>query len=1175
MDTSALKNFAQESRRYLLDVVSKKIEFYLTTDSVEIRARAKEIEELKEEIQKTSKQQVIDKVAYTWFNRFCALRFMDVNQFTPIGIISPIEGHTQPEILQEAKSGHIRDEFGSLTSRLSVVDLLVGKVSSSDPQAEAYRQLLVMACNYYHSTMPFLFEKIDHFTELLLPDDLLSENSILSSVRNTLTKENCKDVEIIGWLYQFYISEKKDEVFRGLKNNKKISPENIPAATQLFTPNWIVRYLVENSLGRLWMLNRPNSKVIDKMAYYIRPEHIETDFLKVSSVEEIKVCDPACGSAHMLVYAFDLLYLIYEEEGFQPTEIPNKILTNNLFGIEIDERAGELAAFALVMKARTKYRRFLSNPVQPNICILKNYKFDERELKDYVDFVGRDLITSTLQDTLQQFEEADNFGSLIRPLINDVNIIVKHLETKNVSGHLFLALTHQHVLEVLKQCDYLSSKYHVVIANPPYMGGKGMNENLKGFLNNNYPDVKSDLFSAFIVRNTVLALPSGQLGFMTPFVWMFISTYKKLRNYILDSKAITSLIQLEYSGFDGATVPICTFTLENQHKPEYKGGYVRLSNFRGSENQAPNVLIAIQNPNCGWFHRASSIDFKKIPGSSIAFWLSQASRAIFEHGSCLKDSMNIKQGMATSNNNRFLRSWFEVSNFNIAFNCNSLEESETRPEKWYPYNKGGNFRKWYGNNEHVVNWQSNGYELREFIEELNKLRPGGRLKNQEYYFKPSITWTDISSSYFGVRYSKPGFIFDASGSSAFPDENELEFYTAYLCTKMVYQFLQGINPTLHFQVENIAALPILKEKNLIIAADVMSISKKCIEISEMDWNSYELSWDFTFFPILSTDLDRQSLSSAYFSLREKWLKLTLEMQTLEEENNRIFLKAYCLDEEIAPNVALSEITLTCNPYYRFSSDKNTEEVEKLLLKETIKEFISYAVGCMFGRYSIEKPGLILAAQGQGLKEYLSHIPNPKFMPDNDNIIPLIEGDWFRDEVVEKFSAFLKVTFGVAKYEENLRFVEDSLGLDIRNYFLKDFYNDHVRRFKKRPIYWQFSSPKGSFNVLIYIHRYRPDTVSSILNDYLREFRNKLNAKKEHLERLNISEATLSKDKTSAIKEIEKLKKIIVELDEYEHNVIYPLASQKMEINLDDGVKVNYLKFGAALKPIKGLDKDEE
>ena len=637
METAKLKKFAQFARRSLMEQVSAKLKWVLAENSAARREQARAIAEIEKQIfdvagkftdncqlstdHSRRQAQLVERVAYTWFNRFCALRFMDVNRYNRVNIVSPADpGQFQPEILAEAKMGHIDEEMVHDKVRQQIFALLDGKAPSRDPQGEAYRLLVVAACNFWNKAMPFLFQRIDDYTELLMPDDLLSGNSILAYTREAMTPDACEDVEVIGWLYQFYISEKKDEVFDGLKKNKKITPENIPAATQLFTPHWIVRYLVENSLGRLWLLNRPNSRLKERMDYYIEPqkdlttEHteyteretkknnsvssvcsvVEKDFLVVSSPEEIKICDPACGSGHMLTYAFDLLYAIYEEEGYDPAEIPSMILTHNLYGIEIDERAGELAAFALTMKARNKQRRFFNKGIKPNICVLENVHFDEGELKSYMDFVGRDLFTAPLQTTLRQFEEADNFGSLIRPDVTDVTGILQTLAVKDVSGQLFLSETHKKVLKVLRQADYLSPKYHVVIANPPYMGGKGMNGRLGAWLKDNYEDVKSDLFSAFIVHNTEMTLPKGQLGFMSPFVWMFISSYEKLRSFLINKKTITSLVQLEYSGFDGATVPICTFTVENDYKPDYKGGYIRLSDFRGADQQGPRALEIIQ-----------------------------------------------------------------------------------------------------------------------------------------------------------------------------------------------------------------------------------------------------------------------------------------------------------------------------------------------------------------------------------------------------------------------------------------------------------------------------------------------------------------------------------------------------------------------------------------------------
>jgi len=601
MDTSKLKKFAQFARRTLGEQVGAKLALVLSEGSAARRESPAAVKKLEEAIKDHGKAWVTERVAYIWFNRFCALRFMDVNRYTRIRIVSPAEGQFQPEILLEAKMGHIDEEMVPAKTQQRVADLLAGKSPSHDPQGEAYRLLVVAACNAWHQAMPFLFERIDDYTELLMPDDLLSGNSILAYTREAMTPAACKDlatdepvVEVIGWLYQFYISEKKDAVFEGLKKNQKIAPENIPAATQLFTPHWIVRYLVDNSLGRLWLLNRPASRLAEQMAYYIPPEKPETDFLRINGPEDIKVCDPACGSGHMLTYAFDLLYAIYEEEGYDAAEIPEKILTHNLYGIELDERAGELAAFALTMKARARQRRFFNKRVKPNITVLEKVSFSPEELDEYMGHVGRDLFTYGLRETLQQFSEADNFGSLIVPKVGNVADVLATLEAKDMAGNLFLAETHQRVLSVLRMAEALSPRYAVVVANPPYMGGKGMNPRLSAWLKENYEPVKTDLFSAFVVRNLELTLPKGQLGFMTPFVWMFISSYEKLRAILIDQKTITSLIQLEYSGFDGATVPICTFTVENAHKPDFRGGYVRLSDFRGADQQGPRALEIIQ-----------------------------------------------------------------------------------------------------------------------------------------------------------------------------------------------------------------------------------------------------------------------------------------------------------------------------------------------------------------------------------------------------------------------------------------------------------------------------------------------------------------------------------------------------------------------------------------------------
>lgn len=593
MDTTKLKNFASFARRSLIEQVSAKLELVLSENSAAQREQVGAVKKLNEAIKEQGKEQVIERVAYIWFNRFCALRFMDVNRYNRIAIVSPTEGQFQPEILAEAKMGHIDSGLVSEKKQEKVFALLNDRVPSNDAQGEAYRLIVVSACNSLHQTMPFLFQQIDDYTELLMPDDLLSGSSILAYTREAMTPDACQDVEVIGWLYQYYISEKKDEVFDGLKKNIKITPENIPAATQLFTPNWIVRYLVQNSLGRLWMLNRPNSKLIEQMEYYIPPEKPETDYLKVNSPQDLKVCDPACGSGHMLTYAFDLLYAIYEEEGFDATQIPELILTHNLYGIELDERAGELAAFALTMKARKKHRRFFSKGIKPNICVLEKVSFSAEELDEYMDTVGRDLFSYELRETLQQFDEVDNFGSLIQPKLSNVKDVIKSLEERDMGSHLFLANTHTRVLKVLRMANYLNPHYHVVVANPPYMGGKGMNARLSAWARENYPNSKSDLFAMFIERNLDMTLTNGAVAMITMQSWMFLSSFEALRNRILNQHTILSMAHLGARAFDsigGEVVSTTAFVLENKHKPNYRGTYLRLVD--GNSEAEKMALIA-------------------------------------------------------------------------------------------------------------------------------------------------------------------------------------------------------------------------------------------------------------------------------------------------------------------------------------------------------------------------------------------------------------------------------------------------------------------------------------------------------------------------------------------------------------------------------------------------------
>jgi type II restriction/modification system DNA methylase subunit YeeA len=1169
MDTSNLKKFAQDARRQLISQVSAKLKSVLAEDSYARRANPAAVRVLENDIDKTSKEQVIERVAYTWFNRFTALRFMDANRYTTIGVVSPAPGQTQPEILAEAKMGHIENDIPEKI-RTEVMELLSGTKTSSNPQQRAYKILLVAFCNYWHESMPFLFTRIQDYTELLMPDDFLSEQSIITKMQSVMSDEVCKDVEVIGWLYQFYISEKKEQVNKKVNNKGKVLPSELPAKTALFTPNWIVKYLVENSLGRLWMLNNPDSNLVNKMKYYIKPEQPEQIFLKINTPEEIKVCDPACGSGHMLVYAFDLLHSMYEESGYSESDIPELILTKNLYGVEIDERAGELAAFALTMKARSRQRRFFNKNIVPNICVLENVKFESGELNQYISQSGSNSFSLPVQNTIHQFEFADNLGSLIVPEINNSKEIIEQLSTHNYSGSM-IDLTHQKIMKALNQADFLSKKYHVVIANPPYMGSKAMNSNLTSWVKENYPDSKSDLFAMFIERNFHMVIPQGMIAMITMQSWMYIASYDKLRANMLKNNSILTMIHLGENAFDsigGEVVSTTAFVLQKYGDAKTTGFYYRLL-FGKSEHEKKQALTdALKNIDNDITFKVNTLFFQQIPDMTIAYWLNINAKEVLVKSKSLSEVASPKTGMTTGDNEKFLRFFYEVSLNRIKFDARSNEEAINSVSKWFPYCKGGGYRRWYGYKSHVINWYNNGYEVKNNVKD-NGLKSAS-VRSEYMYFQKLLTWSAVSKIRFSCRYENFGSLFDSGGSCVMVDD-DFHSLIAFLNCKVAQHFLEFKNPTINYQPGDVASLPIYDMG----VSTSTNLINRAISLSKCDWDSYELSWNFSRLLILENEYRSKFLSHSYILLRTHWQSMTDEMKKLEEENNRIFIEAYGLEDELTPDVPIEEITLTCNPYYRYGKDKSPEELEALLLADTMREFISYAVGCMFGRYSLDKPGLILANQGETLQDYLAQVPNPSFVADDDNVIPILDGDWFTDDIVERFKQFLVVTFGEDNYKDNLEFIENALGKDIRKYFLKEFYTDHVKRYKKRPIYWLFTSPKGTFNSLIYMHRYRPDTISIVLNKYLREFKVKLNTRLDQYRQTEASADSSKQDKAIAIREIDTLRKMLDELEQWEHDVIFPLASQKIEIDLDDGVKVNYPKFGAALKKIPGLEAKDD
>ena len=1155
MNTNNLKRFAKEARIKLLDQVGRKLEFVLTHDTAELRGKQKEIEQLKNKIAEQGKEQVIEMVAYTWFNRLMALRFMDANGYAIPKVITPLEGMTNPEILQNALGGNTEPELKLDRQRLN--DLLDGKTAATDAHTEAYKILLVASCNHWHTAMPFMFERISDYTELLLPDDLLSDYSLVADIRNGMSDEDCQQEELIGWLYQFYIADKKDDVFEGLKKNIKITAENIPAATQLFTPRWIVRYMVENTLGKLWLTLKPNSKLRQFMPYYIEaPEGNAPAPLPegIKGVTDITFLDPCQGSGHILVYAFDLFSKIYEEEGYNTNEIPALILEHNLFGIDIDERAAQLAAFALTMKARSFYPRFLRKPLQPHVIPLENVNEDiiKQAVKLPLAVAGK-LVYDYRDLTLYNLTQADNFGSLIQ-------IDPEELKALSIQKG---SIWQEQEQKLKEQAEYLSRQYHCVVTNPPYMGQKGMNATLKTYVEINYPLSKADLMANFMERCLSFCLSKGKLALINQNSWMFLSSYEELRPKFIDNTQFESMLHLgphTFPEIGGEIVQNTSFVFGN-YISKSKSIYVRLTEFGNPKLKESKTIEAIQKEGNDWIYTADQKDFEKIPGSPIAYWASKRMIEIFQTKLNLESFCNPRQGMKTLDNLRFLRYWFEVEKKNTKYDSKDINDAKESEKKWFPINHGGGTRKWYGFNEYLVNWFNDGEEIKSLA--LQKYNSVTRtVTNIDSYFTPGVTWSTIGSGTATFRFFGNGFLFSNSGQSMISNDDFVRYYTgALLNTKVAKEILKVLSPTIGFESGYLKKIPILIEKSFNV-----ELPKTCQEIGEVEWNSKETSWEFKENEIIRFGNGR--IQESFDLYTSYWKSLFNKLHSTEEELNRQFINIYGLQAELTPDVKLEDITLLQEESKIVNNEILIEPIPILL------QLLSYSIGCIFGRFSLDKPGSILANQGENLHDFLNQITKPSFLPDEDNIIPVLEGEWFTDDIVGRFKLFIKAAFSEEHFEDNLKYIEETIGKDIRKYFVKDFYNDHIKRYKKRPIYWMFSSPKGHFKALIYLHRYQPDLCSKMLNDYLQAFISKLEAAKQTQTMLSLREDISAREKTVAIKEIDKYEAMLKDCREYE-KTLFTIATQKISIDLDDGVKVNYQKFKEVLVPIKGLEKEEE
>ena len=1179
MNISALQSFASDARRRLMEAVSAKLDAALARGSSARVDVPSAVERLEHEIKEhgggeQGRQHVVERYAYRWFNRIIAFRYMDVHRFTAVPVVSAVEltdVNGLPGVLAAAKRGEYdEDVFGGSSTignaklRDTVEALFNGALQSDDPQGQAYGLLLQAECRYWSQFMPFMFERVDStqgkVDELLMPADLLAEGSVLRQAVAAMTPDDCEDVEIIGWLYQFYIAERKTEVMNGFSKSKKAGADEIPAATQLFTPDWIVKYLVQNTVGRLWMQNHPDSQLYQDWEYYIQPEPEQNDqseFLHIDNPEELTVCDPACGSGHMLTYAFDLLYSIYDEQGYSPSEIPGLILANNLYGMEIDERAANLAAFALTMKARAKSRRFFHKErrVEPHICLIRKEQFTTDEVQEHNRLYG----TSLDDEVWNTYANADVAGSLIQPSeqLGQLRELQWQDIPDDVTWNDFSLLsmdTLQRSNVVIGQTRFLLRKYAAVVANPPYMGSKNMGDELKRFVRDHFEDGKADLFAAFMLRNLQLLLPKAMLGMITMQSWMFLSSFERMRRNLLAATTITSMAHLGAGAFDsigGEVVSTTAFTMHKGVKTG-KGTYIRLVDIHGDDDQATACEQAVKYVEDEHRHAVDEHDFAQIPGSPIVYWLSEAMLKTFVKGKTLERVAKPRHGMTTGNNDALVRFWFEVSVSAINRRIMSQEQRQQSKDKWFPYNKGGNYRKWYGNVDYVLRYDGCGQLLMHSFK-------GCRHDNKEFYFKPSISWSRISSGEIAVRENPAGIIFADTAPSIFSTPKIKKELLGFLNSSTVLTLLMAIAPTLHFEVGQVAQLPIVSG----LAQSAADNADDLICAAQQDWDSCETSWNYRQSALLNKSHDG-IMEHAIASLLQQWQTLSEEQRQREIRNNELVADAYGVRNEVPCDVPLERVSLKRNSAFTYP-DKTSDERDKLFARDVVKEFISYAVGCMFGRYSIDKPGLILASQGESVDDFHERVPDTRFEPDRDNVIPVTEVDCFEDDIVSRFRRFLEVTFGSEHLAENLAYIERTLGKPLRKYFVNDFYNDHVAMYKNRPIYWQYSSRtdnKGAFKALIYMHRYTPATTHTVL-EYLRDFTVKIEDQANQLER-----SDRAKDK----REAEKLHKAVTECKAYEDNVLYPLATRNLAIDLDDGVLVNYLRMGQALRAIPTIEK---
>ncbi len=1170
MDKAILKKFAIESRQDLMKKIKNKVKTFYVDEVFSVEQKGelyvlsnekhslsltneeyKKRELLIKRIKELSLEQVIEEAAYTWFNRIIAIRYMEINDMLPltkdnqslgIRVLSSKDNTPDPEILK----------FTNLTNPDLDIDFIKEIYAELKDEKNKFKYVLLLVCKKLGKVIPQVFDGITDYIDILIPDNLLNDTGFITKVIKDVPEENYNQVEIIGWLYQYYNQIEKDRVISAKKTYKK---NEIPYATQLFTPDWIVKYMVENSLGKYWIEhNGDMPSLIENWKYFIR-ENLEYQKNKLNPTE-ITFFDPCCGSGHILVYAFEVLYQIYLKSGYNKSDISELILKNNLYGLDIDDRAGQLSILSVLLKAREYDKNIFNKDIIKNLNIMsiqESNNISETAISSVCDKNNQDNILYLINS----FANVKEIGSLLLLEKRDYTNLEKAiLEDDTIFG---IELKEK-LLPIIKIANILDGKYDIVVTNPPYMNSSVMSENLKKYIGKHYGNAKSDLFSAFIIRNSIYGKQNAYLGFMTPYVWMFISAYENLRKYVIDEMNIVSLLQLEYSSLEEAIVPLCTFVLVNNQDSK-RGIYYRLTDFVGGMTvQEKKFLEGLNNKNCLYKYLADKNVFENIDSMPIVYWASEKMFNIFKNEQKLGDKAIVRNGMKTGDNNRFLRLWWEVEKEKSNYIIEDYEETNNIKAKWFAYNKGGEYRKWYGNNDYVVNWENQGFEI-------FKLAKSEKRNVQDYpnslKFKPSVSWSLITSSKPAFRFKK-SCISDIAGMSYYYEKYDDLLYSMAFCNSLIsLEILKMLAPTINFQAGDIARLPIInKDTN-----KVNTIVKQNIELSKTDWDSFETSWDFVKHPLLleANLTPRQiqkeesngiqvdnNLEEAYNHWCISCNNRFKQLKENEEELNRIFIDIYGLQDELTPEVEDKDITIRL-------ADKERD----------IKSFISYAVGCMFGRYSLDEDGLIYTGGDFDINRY------KLFKADIDNVIPITDQAYFGDDIVERFKEFLKVAYGMNTFNKNLDFVAESLGKKgtetsedtIRRYFLNDFYNDHIKTYQKRPIYWLFDSgKKNGFKALIYMHRYNENLVPKVRLDYLHRIQTTYEKLLSDVNYRLTTDLSMTDKKVAENRKADLIAKL-QEIKKYDEKIAH-IANQRISIDLDDGVKENYEKFKDILAKIK-------